>query len=261
MTYRPLILALALALPGTFAHADSTINFRATEGGGAAIQSMQVAHGKVRTDADGSTSVIFDTGSQAMIVLDHGKREFTRIGKAEMEQMGQTLNQAMRQMEQAMANVPPEMRAQMQGMLGGAIPGMGGDALVKVEETGQRDRVAGHACTVYRTQVQGRTVNESCMGDVSVLSELPAADRATLDAAMAMTRAIVEELASGPLAQFADMTPFKDGLMPLRVTDIEGGRRSTSEFAGIDTSPIAADRFAVPSGYREQKLEMPNLSR
>ena len=76
-------------------------------------------------------------------------------------------------MEQALANVPPEMRAQMQGMIGGAVPGMGGEAMVKVEDTGRGDTVAGHACTIYRTQVQGRTVNESCMGDVSALDDLP----------------------------------------------------------------------------------------
>lgn len=263
MTTRSLAVALALALavPAGAALADATINFRATEGGGAAMQSMLVGQGKIRSDADGDTSVVFDTAAGTMTVIDHGRREFTRIGKAELEQMGAAMGAAMRQMEQALANVPPEMRAQMQGMIGGAIPGMGGEAMVKVEDTGRRDSVAGYACTIFRTQIQGRTVNESCMGDASALRELPAADRATLDAAMAMTRDMVESLASGPLAQFADMTPFKDGMLPLRITEIEGGQRSTSEFAGIETGPLPADAFAIPAGFKEQKLEMPDLSR
>jgi hypothetical protein len=260
MTIRPLVLALTLAVPAA-ALADARINYRATEGGGAAMQSMLVGQGKIRSDTDSNTSVIFDTGAGAMIVLDHRRREYTRIGRAEMEQMSAALSQAMRQMEQALANVPPEMREQMKGMMGGAVPGMGGQALVRTEDTGRSDRVAGHSCTVYRTVVSGRTLNESCMGSVAVLDELSAADRATLDEAMNMTRRMVEDLGSGPMAQFVDMTPFKAGLLPLRITDVDGNQRRTSEFAGIETVSLPADAFAMPSGYKERKLEMPNLSR
>jgi hypothetical protein len=261
MTVRTLVLALTLALPAAAAQADARINFRATEGGGAAMQSILVGQGKIRSDADADTNVVFDTIAGTMVVIDHDRREYTRITKAEMEQMGETINQAMRQMEQALANVPPEMRAQMQGMLGGAVPGMGGEAMVKVENTGRSDTVAGHDCTIYRTQIQGTVATESCMGDAAALDELPAGDRATLDAAMAMTREMVESLASGPLGQFADMAPFKDGMFPLRITEIEGGVRSTSEYAGIDTSALPADAFAIPAGFKETKLEMPDLSR
>lgn len=261
MTLRPLAAMLALALPAATALADARISFQATEGGGADIQGLLIGHGKVRSDADGNVSVIMNPADGSMTMLDHGKREYTRIGRAEMEQMSGALSDAMAQLESAMANMPPEVRAQMQGMVGGGLPGMGGEPLVKVVDTGQRDRVAGHSCTIYRTQVQGRAVNESCMGDASVLSGLSAADRATLDGVMAMTRSMMESLASGPMAQFADMTPFKDGLVPLRVTDLDGGRRATSEFAGIDNASLPADLFQVPSGYREQKIEMPRLGR
>jgi hypothetical protein len=263
MTIRTLAVAttLALAVPATAAYADARIDFRATEGGGAAMQSILIGQGKIRSDADADTNVVFDTVAGTMVVIDHDRREFTRIGKAELEQMGETMNQAMRQMEQALANVPPEMRAQMQGMIGGAIPGMGGQAMVKVEDTGRSDTVAGHACRIYRTQIQGIVATESCMGDAAALDELPPGDRATLESAMAMTREMVESLSSGPLGQFAEMAPFKDGMFPLRITEIEGGVRSTSEYAGIDTGALPADAFAIPAGFKEQKLEMPDLTR
>lgn len=259
MTLRPLILTLACALPLDSAFADARINYRSTEGGGAQMQGVLIGHGKVRSDNGSENSVIFDAETGAMIVLDHGKRQYTRLGQAEMTQMTAALNSAMRQMEQALANVPPEMREQMRGMMGGAVPGMGGETLVKVEDTGRRDTVAGYGCTIYRTQVSGQVVNEQCMGSASVLNELPAADRATLERAMSMTARMLEELSSGPLAQFADLSPFKAGMVPLRVTDIERGRRSTSEFTGIDTASLDAGLFAIPAGYREQKLEIPKL--
>jgi hypothetical protein len=254
-------LLLALVLPAGHAVADARIDYRASEGGGASLQSLLIGHGKLRSDADANTSVIFDPASRSMTVLDHRKRHFTRIGPSELEQMGTALKDAMAQLEQAMANVPPEMRAQMQSMMGGMLPGMGGEPMVRIIDTGRQERVAGHACTVYLTEVQGKPASEACMGSADVLDGLSASDRAVLDSAMSVTREMVDQLASSPLGQFAEMTPFRDGMLPLRITDIDNGRRSTSEFAGIQTESLSPDLFVVPAGYREQKIEMPRMRR
>lgn len=256
-----LVLALICALPAGTALADARVDFRATEGGGASIQSLFIGHGKLRSDADASTSVIMDPGSGSMTILQHDQRKYIRMGRAEIEKMSGALGAAMAQMEQALADLPPDMRAQMQGMVGGALGGTGGQPMVQVVQTGQRDNVAGYACTIYQTQMQGRTVGESCMGSTSVLDALSAADRRILDSALAMTQELAEGMAQGPLANMVDLGPFKAGLFPLRVTDIDNGRRATSEFAGIDDSSLSAELFAVPSGYREEKIEMPDLRR
>lgn len=258
MKKRCLALGLALGLP-TLAHADARIEYRATEGGGASMQTVLVAHGKLRSEVDAQTSVILDPATDTMILLNHGDRTYIRMGRAEMERMSEGLGAAMAQMEQALANVPPEMRGQMQEMLGGMMPGGSGEGMVKVTRTGQTDSVAGHGCTVYRTQVQGETLNETCMGDVAVLSDLSAADRRTLDSAMAMSQRLAESVAKGPMARFVDLSTFQPGMLPLRITDFSGNARSTSEFSGIDNAPLAADLFAVPAGYAEQKIEMPDL--
>lgn len=258
---RPLTLVLALVLPAGHALADARIDYHASEGGGAALQSLLIGHGKMRSDADANTSVLFDPDTRSMTVLDHRKRQFTRIGPAEMAQMGTAMKEAMAQLEQAMASVPPEMRAQMQSMMGNALPGMGGEPMVRIVDTGRQERVAGHACTVFRTEVKGELASEACMGSAAVLDGLSSADRAVLDKALEMTREMVEQFASGPLGQFAQMTPFRDGMVPLRITDVDGGRRSSSEFAGIQTDSLPADLFVVPAGYREQKIEMPRMRR
>jgi hypothetical protein len=253
---RLLALALACALSGT-ALADARIEYRTTEGGGASMQSLLVGHGKLRTDADGDVSVVLDPASDSMLMLNHADRTFTRMNRADLERMSAGLGAAMSQMEQALANMPPEVRAQMEGSLGGML---GGDAAkVSINPTGQNDTVAGHPCVIYRTQMQGETVNETCMGAVDAFDELPASDARTLHGAMAMTQRIAESLAKGPLARYVNVGSFQPGMLPLRVTDFDGGKRSTSEFAGIDDAPLPADLFAVPSGYTEQKLEMPDL--
>ena len=254
-----LLLALALVLP-TAALADARIQFQATEGGGADLQSLQIGHGKMRSDVDGNISVILDPGAGTMTMVDHGQRSFTRLTRADIEKLGGAVNAAMAQMEQALANLPPEMRSQVQGMVGGSLPGMGGMPSVQVVETGQRGNVAGHACSVYQTRMDGKAINESCMGSLSALDALSSADRNVLDGAFTMMQELAEGLAQGPMAQMIDLSTFQSGMIPLRMTYIENGRRASSEFSGIDTSALPADNFAVPAGYREEKLEMPDLS-
>lgn len=251
----------ACALPVGDARADARIDFRATEGSGASIQSLFIGQGKVRSDSDADTSVIMDPASGAMTILQHDQRKYIRMGPAEMEQMSNALGSAMAQMEESMAGMPPAMRAQMQEMMGGAMGMAGGQAMVQVVETGQRETVAGHACTVYQTRSQGRIVSEACMGSTAALDALSGADRSTLDQAMAMTTELAETIAQGPMGGMVDLGPFKAGLFPLRVTEFEGERRASSEFAGIESGSQPADLFEIPSGYREEKIEMPDLGR
>lgn len=254
-------VVLASVLPAADAGADARIDFRATEGGGASIQSLFIGHGKVRSDSDDDTSVIMDPASGSLTILQHGQRSYIHMGPAEMEQMSSALGSAMAQMEESMAGMPPAMRAQMQEMMGGAMGMAGGQAMVQVVETGQRETVAGHGCTVYETRSQGRTVSEACMGPTAALDALSAADRTTLDQAMAITTELAETMAQGPMGGMIDLGPFKAGLFPLRVTEIDGGRRSSSEFAGVESGVQPGELFEIPSGYREEKIEMPDLGR
>ena len=99
------------------------------------------------------------------------------------------------------------------------------------------------------------------MGDAAAL-EIPAADRATLTAAMAWSKELTDALAKGPMAKLADASPFRAGMVPLRSTTVAAnGTRRTSEFVGVTSGALPADLFAVPAGYKELKLEIPKIGR
>lgn len=260
MKTRLTVTLLALILPVGGARADARIEYRHVEGQGAALSQMLIGQGRLRVDIDGSTSAIFDPGTGTLIAIDHAERSYTRMGQAEIQQLSTGLGQAMAQFEAAMADLPPEMRAQMAGMLGGMLPGAGGEPMVRVSDTGRNERVAGHACRVFETRVQGQLVGESCLGSLDALDGLSRADRRTLEQVMAMSEQLFEPLANSPLGNMMDLSPFKGGgKFPLRMTDIEAGRRNSSEFAGIDGAALDPALFEVPAGYREQRLEFPGL--
>lgn len=255
----PAVLAVLLLLTGTAASADSRIEFKTTEGKGASFSAMLIGHGKIRTDADKMTAVILDPTAGAVVLLDHGKRTFTRLTRADIDQLVKTMDDAMKQMEQAMARMPPEMKERMKGMMS-SMGTMAGGAIERVD-TGERATVAGRPCRIFRTRVAERVTNESCMADPSAI-ELPAADRATLTAALAWMSEFSERLSKGPLARIGAAMQMPGGLIPLRSSDIApDGTRSTSEFAGVSTASIPASTFEVPDGYKEQKIDMPRMGR
>ncbi|HEX5070137.1 MAG TPA: hypothetical protein VFV78_07960 [Vicinamibacterales bacterium] len=100
------------------------------------------------------------------------------------------------------------------------------------------------------------------MADPAVL-DIPAADRATMTAAMAFSKEFTDMLAKSPMfGQLANTQPFRAGLMPIRQTTIAAdGTRKTSELLGVTTSALPADTFAIPSGFKEEKLQMSGRGR
>jgi hypothetical protein len=258
MLNRTRVILLALAVSGSTAVvlADSKIEYKATEGGGSSLNTVLIGQGKVRADASQNTSVIFDPAAGSMTILDHGKKTFTRIGRQELQQFAEMA----KQLEDMMASLPPEARQMVQGRMGGA-GAAGGAAAVVTEDTGEKSTVAGRSCRIFRTTVQGRPTAESCMGDASAI-ELPAADRTTLTAAMAWSKELTDALAKMPMVRISDSSPFRAGLVALRSTTIASdGTRRTSEFAGVTSGALAADLFAAPADYKEQKIEIPRIGR
>jgi len=243
------------------ARADARIDFRATEGGGAQIQTLFIGQGMLRSDAGASASVIMDPGTGAITLLQHDERTYVRMGRAEMEQMGGAYASTMSQVDRTLAGLPPSMRAQMQELTGGVLGAGDGRPMIQVRQTEQRQTVAGHACTIYQARKQGSLVSETCMAPASVLDGLSTAGRRTLDSALAMTTQMAATISQGPLANLVDLGPFKGGLFPLSITEVDGSHRATSEFAGITAVILPPELFATPAGYREKKLEVPGLGR
>ena len=245
MKTRVLVVIGAWVVASAVVSADSRIEYKATEGGGSTLTTILIGQGKIRSNADQNMSVIIDPVAANMTILDHSRKTFTRIGRTELKQMGDM----MAQLEQAMASIPPEMREKMMGRMGG----MGGPQAV-TSATKERATVGGKNCLIYRSMVNNQMTAEYCMADASAI-DLPAADRATLTAAMAWSKEWTDTLAKSPIGRFADSSPFRDGQVPLRQTTISGTTRRTSEFVSAGVATHEPGTFTVPADYKEQKID------
>lgn len=243
------VAGILFATAVTFA--DSRIEFKVTEGTGTAFQSILIGQGKIRQDGDRNTSAILDPAAGVITVLDHSRKTFTRLTRADVDQLAKTVDDAMKEMEQRMAGVPPQMQERMKSLMGVA------SGSIEVADTGKSGTVAGRTCRIFHAKAMGKVASETCMADPSVI-DLPASDRATVAAATEWAREIGEKLLKGPLSAVGSALPFRGGLVPLRSTTFgSDGSRTTSEFTGVTNAAAPSEAFAVPAGYTEKKIELP----
>lgn len=235
----------------TAAFADFRADFAVVKGGGdgtPALSRIELGGNRMRTDA-GKVSMLFDTGSGQMTVLMHDKRQYM-----DMQNVVETASTAMATANAALANLPPEQRAMIEQRLGGKMPGMGAAKVdVSVNPTGASDRVAGFACQVYRTQVDGRHVDDICLANVADAG-ISAADQATLRRAFDQMKKMTEKMSQGMFRSPLNSMPLDK--FPVRMTryDDSGKIAEVVEIKNIQNGGANASDFAIPAGYSEQTL-------
>jgi hypothetical protein len=244
MKKRILVSAFAVVLATGSVLADTRIEYKTTEGSGGNLTSLIIAQGKIRTDTGTTTTVILDPAAGVMTLIDHSKKTYTKIAKADIDALAKQLNDMM-------AQLPPEAQQMMAGRMGGR-----GGAIVEMQPTGATATVAGKACKVYQLSMAGKVTSESCLADPAAI-DIAAADRATMQAAMAWSKELTDSLSKSPLGRIGDSLPFRNGGFPVRSTTFGAdGSRNTSEFAGVSNAAVPADTFTPPAGYKEQKMDM-----
>lgn len=116
-------------------------------------------------------TMIYDGDAQKMWVVDDAKKTYQEMTPEMMKSMHTQMQSAMdnpevqKRMEQAMANMPPERREQMEEMMAKRKAMMSGDAKgpeITYEATGEKKKVAGYACTVYTEKLDGKPHGRGC---------------------------------------------------------------------------------------------------
>jgi hypothetical protein len=254
MHVRPVFaLAIACSLPAA-AWADFRADYETTgQGTIPALSRIEVGGAHMRTDA-GNVSTLFDVGSGRLLLVEHDKHQYMDMAKV-ADRAGAAMGQA----NAAMANLPPEQRAMIQQRIG-AVAGMSAKVDVHVTATGASDRVAGYACQVYRTEVNGRHSADSCLADVSDAG-ISAADRATLRDAFQQIKSMSETMSAGMFKSPINDVPADK--FPVRITMYgdDAGKIQTVQLKSIAATAAEAADFAIPAGYSEKQIAIPGRGR
>jgi hypothetical protein len=218
-------------------------------------QKMYVQNGQGRfVDSAGRTTLI---KNGTMYVIDDADKSYIAFDKATMEKLAVKINEAMAQMQEQLAKLPPEQRAQMEAML----PAMGGGDkkwVVEAIDTGKSDKVDGRACRVWDIKRNGELDDQMC---VVAYSSLPGKEN--FQAMFANFAKVFEEMAKS-VPMLAGMMTNEFGAQakvngfPVRTRGYENGKLGDTEHnvSVWREEAIPASMFEVPAGYKQKQMPM-----
>ncbi len=264
-----LLVVAVLALCGQL-FAGGVLEMSTKKQGGPATLSERIyaQGGKLRFDQlDGKgglqTTMLFQNNE--ILVVSHPDRKFHRINEATLEELSaqmQKASAAMKQLEQQMANMPPQQRAMMEKMMKGKMPGMAGmgsnPLAIRMEATGPGSWES-YSCENYTVYVGDEKTQELCAvppGEIEGAEEFIEAARNMAKFFEKFKEAIqmpaFANLAKSPVEIAGQVEGF-----PVHTKEFQNGSLQGERFlSSAKEESLSDDTFSPPAGYKEEKIAM-----
>ena len=222
---------------------------------------------KSEPDTSGKRSqmtMIYRGDRREMVVLDHGKKSYFVMDQQMMKKMAGQMSQAMRQVQEALKNVPAEQRAMVEKMMKQRMPAMQPPQrpTIVVRKTADRAELHGYPCVKYEVLREGRKIKELWVTDWANVE----GGSEVVDVFRDMATFFSEMLESfsggaGPgLAQTVGDSVFQhmnelDGFpVVTRNYGDDGSLESESALRSSGRRPLDAAEFEPPVGYKRQQM-------
>lgn len=215
---------------------------------------------RMQTDMSGkgdTSTMIFRGDLDLIWIINEGKKSYIEMDKKTMDAMGQQMSLAMKQMEERMAQMPPEQRKMMENMMKGRVPQAHKYAKTTVKKRGKRDKINGYRCRWYDVLRDGRRIREMC---VSKLKDI-GIKKKTFDVFKDMARfysGLFESMKSNPMFRMEE-NPFEefekmDGY-PILTRKYKGAVIvGETAFKAVEHKRFKKSLFKVPAGYTKESL-------
>jgi hypothetical protein len=232
----------------------------------------KVEGNRMRMDTQGmdgtlASTVIFLGETDEMYMIDHEEKSYMVFDREQIEALGQQLSQAMQQMQEALAQVPPEQRAMMERMMKDKM----GDANQKppsppvVTDLGEGGSVNGIACQWKQVTRDGVLSEKACVcdqGEIAGGDEMVAIAHEMRDFAealmqMAQSASSLPMVGGGTVGDFGAAMTADLGGFPLISENYDGEEKlmQRSTFESADEMAIPDEEFTPPNGYKRQTIE------
>jgi len=256
-----LLLAGAVAQAGVV---YETVERDLPSGQETAVSTLQVQDGSMRVDTlkagqkAPESSMIF-TGD-AIIGIDHNKKQYTHMDRAQLRQLAGQVNQAMKEMESQLASMPPEQRAMVEKMMGKNIPGADKPKRVAptFTRTSRTENAAGHTCQVWEGHRDGQKVTEHCIvpyGNLTGGNEMGQVMKSMTAMMDELFSAMDSAWLEGIVRNEWEGLRTIDGYPVISRTFADG--KATDEYAlrSARSASMPAAQFAAPAGYKRKDLK------
>ncbi len=226
-----------------------------SDGGAPQTTQVQIDARRMRMEGFGGGGekqvAIFDGTKKVMILVDESKKTYVEMTEAELEALGSQMSGMMAQLQQQMASMPPEQRAQMEQMMKGRGMAMPGAAAAKTVYTKTGTGTVGKwTCDKYEGTSGGQKVSEVCTVDPKALG-FTAAD---FDVSRELAAFFKKLMPTGGMEVFSIGTTADQGFsgIPVRNVSTAGGRQVTTEITDVKRQAIPDSVFQAPAGFQKQ---------
>lgn len=226
-------------------------------GASATTVTTQAQDGRMRvtTGADGSVMIFKE---DALYSFSEEDKSYIVMDRASMKRMADQINPALKQMQEQLAKMPPEQRAQVEKMLGDRMPVMSTqEQAQEIRKTSRTGKAGGHACKYVEVRQGGVLTDELCVAPASALK----GSQALMEAAANMSKLMQEmvgnldapwlsQLIERQAANFDEL-----GGVPVLTRHFSDGEAThETTLQSIRTESLPASLFEVPAGYTRKDM-------
>ena len=217
-------------------------------------------NGKMRIETGGPQDSFAIFRDDTIYTFDPKQKSYMAMDRASIKRLADQLNPALKMLQEQMANMPPEQRAQMEKMLGTKLPD-GKEPVEEVRKTSRTATIAGHTCTYAEILQDGVVQTETCVVPAAQLK----GSRELYDAAVKVSALLQDMINSVDLPMLKQMANRQMenfdrlGGVPVLTRTFDGGQPvHEATVKAIRTEALAETLFEIPAGYKKQELPAMN---
>jgi hypothetical protein len=215
----------------------------------------------------GDSEMIFRGDRKEMVIVDHGEKSYLVMDQETMQKLAGTINDAMKQMEEALKNVPEGQRAMIEKMMKDRMPAQVAapkGPLVEVRKSGERADHSGYPCVRYDMLRDGRKVRELWVTDwdnveggeevAATFAEMAEFFKEMLDSlssASGLGAGFADQITDNAFAHMKEIGGFP---VVTRELDDDGSLESESTLRSAKRQTLDPAAFEPPAGYKRQNM-------
>lgn len=211
---------------------------------------------------DGTMVFRGDTGN--LIMINHEDKTYMVLDEATIESIGTQMNEAMKQMQEALKDVPPDQRDMVEKMMKERMPGMAGGEQEKPEvKKAGSGKVGDYSCTKYDVYKGDTKIMQHCVTPWSKITGGEEMKNAMITMGDFMDN-MAEKFSS--TSGFAgagvqgERNMFKllrkmDGFPVQTIMYSDGEQIGESNLVSSKEETVEAAEFEPPADYKLQKID------
>jgi hypothetical protein len=252
----PLALAAALLVAPARAGVTLSGEHKTLDGSIPAFNyTLSIDKDKVRMESSNNpgNSFIYRADKGVFWMVDANGKSYSEMSREDLEGLANTMDAALKQMQEQLAKLPPEQRKMMEDMMKENMPGAGSQAKTSYKKIGP-GKVGSWSCEKYESYQEGKKKAEMCVVDPQLLGFSEADFKALKDLAKPF-----EKLAK----DMGSMLP-QDGVegapkgAPVKATVFEDGKaKSETLIKQVKKEVVSPALFEVPKGFAKKAMGMP----